>query len=68
MTKGSRAIVSCVAGLICLLSIALQAQVTSQRLVNASTEPQNWLTYSGSYCESALQPARIRSRRPTSRT
>ena len=49
MTKGSRAIVSCVAGLICLLSIGVQGQITSQRLVNASTEPQNWLTYSGSY-------------------
>ena len=49
MTKGSRAIASCAAGLICLLSIGVQGQVTSQRLVNASTEPQNWLTYSGSY-------------------
>lgn len=25
------------------------AQVSSERLVNASTEPQNWLTYSGRY-------------------
>jgi len=25
------------------------AQVTPQRLANASTEPQNWLTYSGNY-------------------
>ena len=27
----------------------LLAQVTNQRILNASTEPQNWLTYSGSY-------------------
>jgi alcohol dehydrogenase (cytochrome c) len=26
-----------------------QAQVTSERLVNASKEPQNWMTYSGDY-------------------
>src|SRR4029077_10971002 len=26
-----------------------QAQVTSQRLAAATSEPQNWLTYSGSY-------------------
>jgi alcohol dehydrogenase (cytochrome c) len=28
---------------------SIDAQVTSERLVNASREPQNWLTYSGTY-------------------
>jgi len=32
-----------------LLSFAVQAQVTFERLLNASAEPQNWLSYSGSY-------------------
>src|SRR5687767_9561656 len=35
--------------LTCVLSSVVLGQVTPQRLVNASTEPQNWLTYSGSY-------------------
>ena len=39
----------CVMALVGLLSLQTHAQVTSQRLVNATTEPQNWLTYSGSY-------------------
>ncbi len=30
-------------------SLALHAQVTSDRLVRAADEPQNWLTYSGGY-------------------
>lgn len=32
-----------------LLPVALSAQVTSERLLRAPSEPQNWLTYSGSY-------------------
>ena len=32
-------------------------QVTSQRLVNAATEAQNWLTYSGSYGSQRYSPA-----------
>jgi alcohol dehydrogenase (cytochrome c) len=31
------------------LSIAIDAQVTPDRLVRAAQEPQNWLTYSGGY-------------------
>ena len=31
------------------LSIALDAQVTPDRLLRAAQEPQNWLTYSGGY-------------------
>ena len=30
-------------------AVALSAQVTSERLLNAENEPENWLTYSGSY-------------------
>src|SRR5690242_5875370 len=32
-----------------LVSSALCAQVTSERLLRAPSEPRNWLTYSGSY-------------------
>ena len=32
-----------------LIGSALQAQITYDRLLNAEKEPQNWLTYSGSY-------------------
>ena len=32
-----------------LFTGALPAQVTFDRILNASREPQNWLTYSGSY-------------------
>jgi alcohol dehydrogenase (cytochrome c) len=35
--------------LICLSAAATDAQVTSDRLTKAASEPQNWLTYSGSY-------------------
>jgi alcohol dehydrogenase (cytochrome c) len=32
-----------------LAPLALRAQVTPERLLHATDEPQNWLTYSGSY-------------------
>jgi glucose dehydrogenase len=32
-----------------LLSCAVDAQVTSDRLLKAADEPHNWLTYSGGY-------------------
>ena len=32
-----------------LLTGSLQAQVTFDRLLHANQEPQNWLTYSGTY-------------------
>jgi len=33
----------------CVLVGEMRAQVTFERLLNASNEPQNWLTYSGDY-------------------
>ena len=33
----------------CVSPVEARAQVTFERLVNASKEPQNWLTYSGDY-------------------
>ena len=33
----------------CILTLPLFAQVTSERLLNSSKEPQNWLMYSGDY-------------------
>ena len=50
-----------------LLPAALCAQVTSERLLRAPSEPQNWLTYSGSYMSqrySSLQqvtPANVKN-------
>jgi alcohol dehydrogenase (cytochrome c) len=35
--------------LLLLVPFALQAQVTNERLLHPNEEPQNWLTYSGSY-------------------
>src|ERR1700687_1574689 len=35
--------------LVLLIPFSLCAQVTSDRLLHAADEPQNWLTYSGSY-------------------
>ena len=35
--------------LLFLIPFSLRAQVSSERLLHASDEPQNWLTYSGSY-------------------
>ena len=35
--------------LVALLPSGATAQVTFERLLNADEEPENWLTYSGSY-------------------
>lgn len=35
--------------LVCVLSASLSAQVTSDRILHADREPQNWLTYGGGY-------------------
>ena len=69
MTTKTRLVVCGLAGLICLLSVRVQGQVTPQRLVNATTEPQNWLTYSGSYWSQRystldqITPANVRNRK-----
>jgi alcohol dehydrogenase (cytochrome c) len=34
---------------LCLLAVSVAAQVTSERLLHADREPQNWLTYGGGY-------------------
>ena len=40
----------------CLLSLRVHGQVTSQRLAAAPNEPQNWLTYSGNYSSTRYSP------------
>jgi len=42
--------------IICLIPFSLRAQVTTERLLHASDEPQNWLTYSGSYASQRYSP------------
>ena len=32
-----------------LMAFSVSAQVSEHRLLNSGDEPQNWLTYSGSY-------------------
>jgi alcohol dehydrogenase (cytochrome c) len=52
--------------LISLASYALRAQVSTDRLLRAASEPQNWLTYSGTYMSqrfttlSQLTPANVK--------
>ena len=48
--SGKRQVLTSVfAALMAVLPLRAHAQVTSQRLAAAANEPQNWLTYSGSY-------------------
>jgi alcohol dehydrogenase (cytochrome c) len=42
--------------LVSLTASTLSAQVTSERLLRASEEPQNWLTYSGTYMSQRHSP------------
>ena len=42
--------------LCCFLGCSLRAQVSFERLVRAPQEPQNWLTYSGSYLSQRYSP------------
>ena len=42
--------------LVAAITSPLDAQVTSDRLLHASDEPQNWLTYSGSYASTRHSP------------
>ena len=39
-----------------VLSALIQAQVTPERLLQANAEPQNWLSYSGSYMSQRYSP------------
>ena len=45
----TRRLVLAYASMLVTLSVAIDAQVTSERLLRAAEEPQNWLTYSGGY-------------------
>ena len=47
MTQRSAFVIACL--LVALGALDLRAQVTSERLLRAAEEPQNWLTYSGNY-------------------
>src|SRR5262245_17121073 len=42
--------------LLLLIASTLSAQVTSDRLLHADREPQNWLTYSGGYASHRFSP------------
>jgi alcohol dehydrogenase (cytochrome c) len=50
-----------------LIPFAVRAQVTNERLLHATDEPQNWLTYSGSYMSQRhsslkqLDPANVKN-------
>jgi alcohol dehydrogenase (cytochrome c) len=57
VTQGafSPALITLLTALIAL-SIALDAQVTPDRLLRAAQEPQNWLTYSGGYASQRYSP------------
>ena len=49
MTISSRAVATAALAVASCAASAAFAQVTSERLVNAAREPQQWLTYSGTY-------------------
>jgi len=42
--------------LFCLFTVSVSAQVTPERLLHPDREPQNWLTYSGSYASQRYSP------------
>src|SRR5215212_6649243 len=54
-------------GLVVASALAPHAQVTSDRLLRAAAEPQNWLTYSGGYASQRhsllrqIDPSNVRS-------
>lgn len=49
MTQSTRLLGWCALAFVTLLPLRLPGQVTSERLTAASSEPQNWLHYSGNY-------------------
>ena len=46
----------CAAALVALVPLGLRAQVTTQRLAAAASEPQNWFMYSGNYFSTRYSP------------
>jgi alcohol dehydrogenase (cytochrome c) len=56
MTTTNHVTSAMVAGLVTAAAVSLSAQVTSDRLSNAARDPQQWLTYSGSYDGSRYSP------------
>ncbi len=46
----------CIVAAATVLPLRIDAQVTSQRLAAAASEPQNWLTYSGNYASTRFTP------------
>jgi alcohol dehydrogenase (cytochrome c) len=48
-----------VAAAVVLSALSLRAQVSSDRLLRAADEPQNWLTYSGSYFSQRYSPLKL---------
>jgi alcohol dehydrogenase (cytochrome c) len=55
MNQSIRLLGWCAAAVV-LLPLHLEAQVTAQRLTEASSEPQNWLHYSGNYSSTRYSP------------
>jgi alcohol dehydrogenase (cytochrome c) len=49
MSRTRRLLATAIAALVAAAPFPLHAQITPQRLAAAANEPQNWLTYSGSY-------------------
>jgi len=59
--------VTLIGSMLMVWSVVLGAQVTSDRLVRAAEEPQNWITYSGGYASqrhsllTQITPANVRN-------
>src|SRR4051812_17114823 len=56
LMKINSAVLTSSALALCLAASSAAAQVTTDRLVKASAEPQQWMTYSGSYDGSRFSP------------
>src|SRR5215831_12922249 len=56
MNGKRRALAASLVAAWCLSSPSVHGQITSQRLNNAPSEPQNWLMYSGNYSSTRYSP------------
>jgi len=56
-----------IAASVCVASVLVEAQVPYQRLLRAVSEPQNWLTYGGSYKSQRYSPLDQINRQTVSR-